>query len=185
MHVLTACKSVPSPPVCGQWDSRRAWLQSTEDAQALSAFFMSKPWTIRLKGSVIFSGYSQAWAVILCALLYARGRAHKDVLGHSPRPQWALSGQDQCHTRALVLEYDVPSVEVIGVMNAMTTYLHDLSSHLRYPGVPPSLLYTRFDTRIEYLRCLLDPITELVELLQVVQRMVRFRAHISRFWILT
>lgn len=127
-----------------------------------------------MKGSILFSGYSQAWSVILAALTYARGRAHKDVLSTTPIPNWARSGQDAGHDVAKGFMFSVPSRKVIETFEAFAEYMNDLSRRLSYPGLPPSLMYSRFDGCMEYLRCLLDPVAELVDLMKVVQNMVSY-----------
>lgn len=166
-------KSLPAPPASVRWTSDRAWLQSQEELESIEAYLSRKAWTFRCKGSVLFSGYSQTWCIILAALLYARGRAHKEVLDNGQPPNWARSGQDGGHDRARRLTYELPAPKVILLMGEVQQYLEVISRAQRYPGLPPSLMYSRFDTRLEYLRCLLDPVPELVDLLHTVQRMVR------------
>ncbi|VDC02223.1 unnamed protein product [Peniophora sp. CBMAI 1063] len=171
LAVLDASASVPSAPLTARWDCPRAWLQSDLEVAALANFISRKPWTIRIKGGVVFSGYSQAWNVILATLVYARGRAHKDVLSNTPVPNWALSGQDVAHELAKGLTFSLPSRAIIETLQAFTEYLTEVSHRHQYPGVPLSLMYTRFDARMEYLRCLLNPVPELVDLMKVVQNM--------------
>lgn len=57
-------------------------------------------------------------------------------------------------------------------MKELKQFLDELSASQQHPGLPPSLLYSRFDSRLEYLRCLLDPVPELVSLLKLVQQLV-------------
>lgn len=157
-----------------QWSSDRAWIRDASEVESIGTFLQRKPWTFTVQGCAIFSGYSQAWAVVLAALTYSRGRAHKDVLSQTPCPNWALSGQDVGHERAKGLYFDIPSTVIIGIVTDLRQYLDKVREDFQYPGVPPSLLYSRFDSRSEYLRCLLDPVPELVLLLKTVLQMVSY-----------
>lgn len=172
MQAFERSKSVPSPPACARWESDRAWLSSTSEIESIAAFLSKRPWTFQVRGVALFSGYSQSWCIVLAALLYVRGRAHKDALSNTPCPNWARSGQDEAHQRALNLEFSLPSASVIALLADFKRYLENIRASQQYPGLPPSLLYSRFDTRIEYIRCLLNPVPELVALLHVVIRMV-------------
>lgn len=125
-----------------------------------------------MKGNLLFSGYSIAWTVLLAAGLYGRARAHKEVLQRQQPPNWALSGQDRCHDRALALDFTLSSNTMIDLLNELSTYLRHLQQRFQYPGLPPSLLYARFDSRSEYLRCMLSGHPDLLDLLKVVQKMV-------------
>lgn len=57
-------------------------------------------------------------------------------------------------------------------MKDLKLFIDELTAAQNHPGLPPSLLYSRFDSRLEYLRCLLDPVPELVSLLKLVQQLV-------------
>lgn len=171
-------KSMPSPPSCARWDSDRAWLSSSEESEMLATFLSRRPWTFNVKGVTRFSGYSQTWCIVLAALLYARGRAHKEVLANGSAPNWARSGQDAAQERASALTYTLPAASLICIMDELQRYLEHISEERRYPGLAPGLLYTRFDTQIEFMRCLLNPYPELVALLKTVLRMVRCHSYL-------
>ena len=71
-------------------------------------------------------------------------------------------------------------MNVISIVNELQKYLSHIAREHRYPGLPPSVLYSRFDTQCEYLRCLLDPMPELVALLKLVLILVRYlAAHVT------
>ncbi|KZV69448.1 hypothetical protein PENSPDRAFT_665797 [Peniophora sp. CONT] len=171
LHAIIASRSAASPPPTVRWSSERAWLQDGPEVLSIGDYILKRPWTVTVRGTVIFSGYSQAWSIVLAAVTYARGRAQRDVLLQLPSPNWALSGQDASHERAKSLPFNITSGTLISIMNDLRGYILQMAEQLRHPGVPPSLLYSRFDSRSEYLRCLLDPVPELVALLKTVLSM--------------
>lgn len=107
-------------------------------------------------------------------MLYARGRAHRELLQREHPPNWARSGQDSGHERALSLTFGLSSQEHAALLGDLESALDTVSTRSAYTGLPPSLLYSRFDTRLEYLLCMLQGHSELVKLLKLVVKMVCF-----------
>lgn len=141
----------PALPSSVSWELKKFEGPAEDVAVAeLEAYLRACPWTFEHSGERLFIGFEMAWSFLLGFLLYLRKPARP------PQPGG--------------LDYS----ELKKILSSFRGYLGELTMSHEYPGVAPSRKYALASTRQGYLYTIFQFDVNMVELLTLVERLVRF-----------
>ena len=136
-------------PAVITWDvDTLSHLEGQDSAQDVESFLMQKPWFFVHDGKRQFSGVERCWLVVLGFLLYLDRRP-------ALPDESALSYQD-----------------IKDALAKFKAFLDRLTSAFEYPGAGPVARYGVAQSREAYLYTIIACEPSLVNLFQVVQRLV-------------